>query len=391
MPESGRLRQHFLLRDDVTFLNHGSFGACPAEVFEVYQAWQLELEREPVEFLGRRLPHLMLGARRALSGYLACDEDELVFVHNATTAINTVARSLPLAAGDEILATNLEYGALDRAWDAVCRDRGSRYVRMPVSLPVGSREDVADEIWSGVTDRTKVLFISHITSTSALTLPVELLIPRARERGITTVIDGAHVPGQIPLDLHALGADFYTGNCHKWMMTPKGCAFLYAHRSVQYVVRPIVVSWGDNPLDTTEFVRELEFQGTNDFASYLSIEAAIGFMQRHDWSTVRQRCHLLVDRYRERMRLITGLPSLSPDGTDWYSQMSSHPLPECDGDAFQRTLFDEYRIEIPVMRGPSGESFLRISVQGYNTIEDVDRLLAAVSELQARLVPGYDA
>ncbi len=375
----GSLRDKFLLRPDVTFLNHGSFGACPAEVFAVYQDWQRELEAQPVEFVGRRFPELMRRARGDLAAYLNADEDDLVFVPNATTAINTVARSLPLRKGDEILATDLEYGALDRAWTVVCADRGARYVRRSVSLPLVSEEQFIDEIWSGVTPRTRVLYLSHITSTTALTLPIAELLKRARARGIITVIDGAHAPGQIALDLSALGADFYTGNCHKWMMTPKGCAFLYARRDAQSLIRPLVVSWGDKSGEAPSFVQELEFQGTNDFAAYLSVSAAIAFMADNNWQEVRVRCHRLVNLYRTGIRELTGLPSLSPDDERWYSQMSAHPLPSCDGDALQRALFDKFRIEIPVTE--AAKQYLRISIQGYNTVDDVSYLLETLTDL----------
>lgn len=372
------MRSQFLLRPDVTFLNHGSFGACPAEVFDSYQRWQRELESEPVEFIGRRFPDLMRTAREALGTFIGADADDVVFVPNATTAINTVARTLPLEPGDEILTTDLEYGALDRAWEAVCAFRGSRYVRRHVTLPVTDHDRVADEVWAGVTERTRVLFISHITSTTALTLPAETLVRRAAERGIITVVDGAHAPGQIPLDMRSLGADFYTGNCHKWMMTPKGCAFLYARQPAQRLVKPIVVSWGDKSGSSSDYISELEFQGTTDFAAYLTLPDAIGFMQKHDWDNVRSRCHALVNKYRAAMRSITDVPSLSPDSPYWYAQMSAHPLPACDGEALQRVLFDKHHIEIPVTEGPDGTQYLRVSVQGYNTEADIDYLLSTV-------------
>ncbi|MBN1661062.1 MAG: aminotransferase class V-fold PLP-dependent enzyme, partial [Anaerolineae bacterium] len=245
------IRDLFLLQPDVVFLNHGSFGACPRSVFEVYQRWQLELERQPVEFLGRRAPELMRAARQALGSYLGAEADDLVYVPNATTGLNAVARALPLLPGDEVLATDHEYGALDRTWRFVCARRGARYVNQPVPLPVESAEQVVEAIWGGVTERTRVLFLSHITSPTALILPVEALVRRARSAGILTVIDGAHVPGQTPLDLEALGADFYSGNCHKWLCSPKGAGFLYARREVQNLLEPLVVSWGWQPEENT--------------------------------------------------------------------------------------------------------------------------------------------
>ncbi|MBU0496050.1 MAG: aminotransferase class V-fold PLP-dependent enzyme [Chloroflexi bacterium] len=212
--KTNHLRDLFLLRPDVIFFNHGSFGACPRPVFEAYQAWQLELERQPVEFLGRRHAALMHEARAALEAFVGAAADDLVYIPNATTGVNIVARSLPLAPGDEVLTTDHEYGAMDRTWRFVCGQRGTRYVRQPVPLPITSVEQVVDAIWAGVTPHTRVLFLSHITSPTAVTLPVTELVHRAREAGLITVIDGAHAPGQVPLDLTALGVDFYLANCH---------------------------------------------------------------------------------------------------------------------------------------------------------------------------------
>ena len=209
--ESAQLRDEFLLDPNVTFLNHGSFGACPRDVFARYQEWQVELERRPVEFLARRIDSLLEGAREAVSSYVNADPDDLVFVPNATAGVNLAARAVALERDDEVLSTSLEYGALDLAWRHICSRAGARYVRTPVTVPL---DDAADEIWSGVNGRTRVLFLSHITSESALQLPVEELCRRAREREITTVVDGAHVPGLIPLDLHTLDVDYYAGNCH---------------------------------------------------------------------------------------------------------------------------------------------------------------------------------
>ena len=222
------LRRQFLLWPDIAFLNHGSYGACPRPVFEQYQAWQLELEQQPVEFIGRRAWGLLHEARTALAGYLHADPDEVVYFQNVTAALNAAARSLPLRAGDEILTTDHEYGALDRTWKAVCDRTGARYVVQPLPEPLDDPDAVVEAVMVGLTPRTKVLFLSHITSPTAVTLPLVKLVARAHEAGLWTVVDGAHAPGQIPVDLTALGADFYGGNCHKWLCAPKGAGFLYA-------------------------------------------------------------------------------------------------------------------------------------------------------------------
>lgn len=322
----------------------------------------------------------MAETRAHLASYLGTAADNLVFVPNATTAINIVAQTLDLAENDEVLTTDLEYGAMDRTWDKVCRVTGCRYIRRPVQLPLDSPDAFVEHIWNGVTDRTRVLFLSHITSSTAITFPVKPLIDRARAAGILTVIDGAHVPGQIDLDLDGLGADFYTGNCHKWMMTPKGCAFLFARPEVQDLIGPLVVSWGDDSNPGTPFIHELEFVGTNDPAAYLSVPASIEFMQRYNWPQVRRNCHEIVRYYRNEMTKLTGISPIVPDSTDFFAQMSAHPLPACDGLRLKQRLYDEYKIEIPITE-VAGSNYIRVSIQGYNEIADVDRLLAALQTL----------
>jgi isopenicillin-N epimerase len=376
------LREMFLLRPGVVFLNHGSFGACPRPVFKAYQAWQLELERQPVEFLGRRFKDLMREARQALAAFVGADADDLVYVPNATTGLNIVIRSLPLRDGDEVLATDHEYGALDRTWRFICGKRGARYINQPLPLPIESAEQVVEALWARVTERTRVLFLSHITSPTALILPAAELIQRARAAGILTVIDGAHAPGQIPLNLAALGADFYSGNCHKWMMSAKGAAFLYARRVVQPLVKPLVVSWGwetEEP-GPSRFLDEQEWQGTRDIAAYLSVPAAIQFMAEHDWPRVQRECHELVRYARERVGGLTGLPPIVLDSPEWFAQMAALPLPPCDLDALKRRLYDEFAIEIPTV-DCHGRHFVRISIQGYNTQADVDALVEALKVL----------
>ena len=355
-------------------LNHGSFGACPRPVFERYQAWQRELELRPVEFLGRRSRDLLAAARGRLADYLRVGQDDVVYVANVTTALNIVARSLPLEPGDEVLTTNHEYGALDRTWTFVSEHRQTRVVVQKLPVPMSDPEEVVDAVWAGVTPRTRVLFMSHITSPTAVTLPIEPLIARARAAGIWTVIDGAHAPGQVELDLGALGVDFYGGNCHKWLSAPKGAGFLYVRPALQQLIEPVVVSWGWRPKDPgpSVFVDQIERQATHDPAAYLSA--------KHDWPRVRQECHELVRLARQQMADLTGIEPLVADDPRWFSQMGTLPLPPCDSADLKRRLYDEYQIEIPATQW--GETpCLRVSVQGYNTRADIERLIAAVAKL----------
>lgn len=372
------LRPLFLLDPSVTFLNHGSFGACPQPVFASYQRWQWELERQPVEFLGRRHDALLDDARAAIGRYLNAGADNLAFVPNTTVGLNTAARSLPLADGDEILTTDHEYGALDYTWDFVCRQTGARYVRRHIPLPVTTVEAFVEAFWQGVTPRTRVIFISHITSPTALVFPIAAIVQRARDAGIITVVDGAHVPGHLPLDLTALGADVYSGNFHKWLCAPKGSAFLYVAPRLHALVAPPTVSWGWS-LNAT-FVSKMQYQGTRDIASYLATPDAIAFQQAHDWPTVRERCHTLAANARRRISALTGLAPLQPDSADWFGQMVTLPLPACDTDALKKRLYDDYRIEVPVMVWHD-QPVIRVSFQGYNDEADLDRLVAALQAL----------
>ena len=376
------LRAEFLLDPDVVFLNHGSFGACPRPVFDRYLAWQRELERQPVQFLSRRRRDLLTEARARLADHLGGSADDVVYVSNVTTALNIVARSLPLEPGDEILTTDHEYGALERTWTFVAEHRQARLVVQHLPVPLSDPAEVVETVWAGVTPRTRVLFLSHITSPTAVILPIEPLIARARSAGIWTVIDGAHAPGQIEVNLRALDVDFYGGNCHKWLSSPKGAGFLYVRPEVQHLIEPLVVSWGWRPRDPgpSVFVDQIERQATHDISAYLSVPAAIDYQQERDWSAVRQECHELARMARLGAASLTGLQPLVADDPQWFAQMATLPLPACDSATLKQRLYDEYRIEIPVTQW-GDVPCLRVSVQGYNTRSDIERLLAALGGL----------
>ncbi len=344
------LESFFLLDPAVTFLNHGSFGATPKPVFEEYQRWQRELERQPVEFLGRRFPALMAKARAALGAYLGTQANNLVYVSNVTVALNIVARSLNLGAGDEVVTSQHEYGAMDRTWRFLSKERGFAYVQVPVSLE--SKEAFVESFWAGVTPRARVIFLSHVTSPTAVIFPVQEIIRRAREAGIFTVIDGAHAPGQVPLRLDELGADFYGGNLHKWLCAPKGAGFLYARPEVQPLLKPLVVSWGyeaETP-GASRFVDYHEWQGTRDISAFLAVPAAIEFQKKHDWDSVRAACHALAKEAQRRVCNLTGLPPLHSEDDSWFGQMAAAPLPpQTDAARLKARLYDARRVEVPLM------------------------------------------
>jgi isopenicillin-N epimerase len=379
-----RIKQSFLLDPNIIFLNHGSYGATPKPVFEDYQNWQRRLERQPVLFLGRELPALMREARMALGAYLHADADDLVYIPNATHGVNIIARSLELEPGDEILSTDHEYGACDYAWEFNCARSGATYIHQPIPLPVGNDAEIVEQFWQGVTPQTKAIYLSQITSSTALRLPVETICRRAREAGILTVIDAAHSPGQIPVDLEALGADIVFGNCHKWMLAPKGSAFLYVRREIQDLIRPLVVSWGTHPTPEIQtgsrFIDILQWTGTKDPTAALAIPTAIQFMEEHDWDRVRYECRKLLRQAIERICELTDLPPLYALDSEFYSQMGIAPLPISDLARLKSRLYDEYRIEVPLVQWQDRQ-FIRISVQGYNSQQDIDALVDALKTL----------
>lgn len=378
------LKQNFLLDPSIIFLNHGSFGATPKPVFEAYQNWQLRLERQPVLFLGRELDGLLKESRQVLGEYLNADSDDLVYIPNATHGVNIIAHSLQLKLGDEVLTTDHEYGACNYTWNFICGKAGAKYIHQPISLPVHSAEEIVDQFWSGVTSRTKVIYLSHITSPTALRLPVEQICRRAKEAGILVVIDAAHTPGQIPVDLQTLDADIVFGNCHKWMLNAKGSAFLYVRRELQHLIDPLVVSWGYSPTPETttgsRFIDLLQWTGTKDPTAALTVPTAIKFMQEHNWAEVRNECHDLLHQGIERICNLVNMPPLYPLDTDFYCQMGIAPLPSSNLAVLKSRLYDEHKIEVPLIQWQD-KQFVRISVQGYNSQEDIDALVNALKML----------
>jgi len=344
----------FLLDPDVVYLNHGSFGACPRPVFEAYQRYQRELEWQPVEFLAleRSFPARLDSARRALAAYVGASPDNLAFATNASSAVNAVARSLELAPGDEVLLGEDEYGGMELLWEYVTRRTGAKVVRRAF-------DDFVPDA------RTKVVFCSHVEWTSGRVNDVAEICRRARDAGVLSIVDGAHAPGQIELDLEAIGADVYAGNCHKWLCAPKGSGFLYARPDAQGLIDPLVVSWDWG--DGAAFHELHRWQGTRDPSAFLAVADAIEFQAAHDWPTVRDRCHALL------AAADLGLEPL----TDDYVQMRGFRVENADPPALKRLLYDEHRIEVPIVETRDGW-VLRVSVQAYNDAADLAALAAAV-------------
>lgn len=379
------LSQHFLLRKDIIYLNFGSFGACVKPVFERYQQYQLELEAEPVQFMTVTGPAYLEASRKALGSYINCHHDDVVFVMNPSYAVNIVAKSLKLQPGDQILTTDLEYGACDKTWNFCCSKTGAIYKRQPIKLPVKSKEEFVEQFFSGLTAKTKLIFISHLTSSTGLRLPVEEIVTKAKELGIMTFVDGAHGPAQVETDMQKLSVDFYTGACHKWMMTPKGSSFLYCKRELQHLLDPLIISWGYNAMfpSHSKFLDYHQLQGTRDFSAFLTIPDAIAFMKEYNWTAVAARCRQMVkDNAAAFCSLFNSAP-LAPLTDDYIAQMLSCEIKTASPEKLQRHLFEEYNIEIPVMRH-DGKVYMRYSLNAFNTQHHLDRLFDAVADIKKK-------
>jgi len=376
------LPSQFLLNPNITFLNFGSFGACPKPIFYDQQKWQLEMETEPVQFIAFKGFEYLKKSREALSEYVHCHPDNLVYTPSPSYAMNIIAKSFKLNLGDEILSTNLEYGALDRTWNYYCKKSGAKYVRQPITLPLTSKEKFIEDFFKGLTEKTKAIFISQITSTTALIFPVKEICEIAKEKGLFTIVDGAHVPGHIPLDLRDLKADVYTGACHKWMCTPKGCSFLYIKKEYQSQFDPLIISWGYESAapSHSQFLDYNQIQGTRDFTAFLTVPKTIEFLKENHWDKVASDCRKLAHKNYQRFCTLLGSQPLCPITDEFLGQMCSIPINTSQPEKLQRLLYEKYKIEIPVMRQDK-LVFIRYSIQAFNTQHDLDTLYKALEEI----------
>ncbi len=381
MPHN-HLKSQFLLNPDITYLNFGSFGACPKSIFEDYQQWQLELETEPVQFVTVKGPRYLKASREALAQYIHCDADDVVFVTNPSYGINIIAKSLKLNSGDEILSTNLEYGALDRTWNYYCKKAGAKYVRQPVTLPVVSKEQFIEDFFKGISNKTKAIFISHITSATALIFPVKEICEMAKAKGLFTIVDGAHVPGHIPLNIEELDPDIYTGACHKWMCSPKGCSFLYVKKEWQHLFDPLLISWGYDSVapSHSQFLDYHQTQGTRDFSAFLTVPKTIQFLQENNWPEVAMNCRQLAHSNYVRFCNLFNTKPLCLVTEEFLGQMCSIPIVTSRPEKLHQLLFEKYRIEIPVMK-QDDLVFIRYSIQAFNSQQDLDKLFDALVEI----------
>ena len=383
MPHN-HLQSQFLLNPDITYLNFGSFGACPKPIFEDYQKWQLEIETEPVQFMTVNGPGYLKTSREALAKYIHCNADDVVYVTNPSYGINIIAKSFQLQEGDEVLSTNLEYGALDRTWNYYCKKAGAKYVRQEIPLPLVSKAQFIADFFKGLTEKTKIIFISHITSATALIFPVKEICDIAKAKGLFTIVDGAHVPGHIPLNIEELQPDVYTGACHKWMCAPKGCSFLYVKKEWQHLFDPLLISWGYGSIkrSDSQFLDYHQLQGTRDYSAFLSVPKTIQFLNENDWPALAENCRQLAHSNYIRFCSLLNTRPLCPVTDEFLGQMCSIPISTSQPEKLQRLLFEKYKIEVPVMW--QGNSLLiRYSIQAFNNQEDLDKLYNALTEIVA--------
>ncbi len=377
-------KQNFLLNEKVLFLNNGSYGACPREVFKVYQEWQRIIEFQPVEFYQKTLIPALQRSRDLVGNIVNTAGENLILISNATYAVNLVIRSLDLSEEDEVLVTSHEYGACLNAWQFWQQEKGFRIRIVDIDLPLPKKTDLIKLFEAKITSATKVIFFSHITSFTAQLFPAEEICALARKHGIISVVDGAHAIGQIPLDLQKIKADFYFSNLHKWFFSPKGTAFLYTQPALQKIIKPLITGWGwgkNRELPSgSEYVDSNQFYGTADLSSFLTIPSAVEFYEVNNIATEKQRCNFLVKYFLQEMNKFTAMNSLYTIHPEEL-MMGVVEIPRKFAKLeLKELLYHEFKIEVPVIEW-SGKLLIRISVQIYNSKEDVDHFLAVLKEL----------
>jgi isopenicillin-N epimerase len=392
-PPRSRFRRYWALAPGVAFLNHGSFGACPKPILELQAKLRLQMEAEPVQFLWRRYEERLELSRRQVAKFVGCRPQDLVFVTNATTGVNAVVRSLKLRLGDELLTTNHDYNACHNVLVEAARRAGAKLVVAQVPFPLGSASEVVEAVVGAATKRTRLALLDHVTSNTGLVFPVERLVRELEERGVDTLVDGAHAPGMLPLHLSRLGAAYYTANLHKWTCAPKGAAFLWVREDKQRDVHPAVISHGNNTARPgySAFQDRFDWAGTFDPSAWLCAGGAISWLGEllpGGWRELRERNHRLA--VTARRVLCEALGAEAPCPEDMLGAMATLPLPpRFQGvprsgriDAEQERLYDRFRIEVPLMRvGQPERRYFRISAHIYNSLPEYEYLAEALSGL----------
>jgi isopenicillin-N epimerase len=382
-------RERMLLDPTVTNLNTGSFGPLSRPVFERVTELRRRLAEEPMAFFVREMPRLLWQARQRLAQFIGGVPERLVFTENVTTAINLVASSLSIASPGEILLTDHEYGAMHWTWERAAQRQGLTLRTFPLPIMPSSPQEIVDAACAAMTERTRLFFFSHVLSPTGMVLPATELCAAARRRGILCVVDGAHAPAYLPLNVTAIDADFYGSNCHKWLLAPTGSGFLYMGRGMEDRLMPLQVSWGWQPdrrrrpdepdeFGTTPRLRFLEFEGTRDICPWLAIPAAIDFQAEIGFERIRARMFHLSQHVRNRLTGLAGLRLTTPSQPELRGALTAFRLPAgVDANALRRSLSERFRIEVPIVERPDS-LVLRISTHFYNTEEEVERLAQAL-------------
>jgi isopenicillin-N epimerase len=369
------LKNLFYTDASTTFLNYGSFGSTPKPILEKQFALMQEMESNPVQFIKYKAAKYLQVARKRLGDFVGCSAEDIVFVTNPSYAVNVVAKSLHLQKDDEVLTTNLEYGACDKTWNYYCTKAGAKYVQANITLPITTKEKFLEEFFSDVNSNTKLIFISHITSATALVLPVQEICDKAKSLGISVFIDGAHAPGHVHLNIQELDCDYYTGACHKWMLAPKGCSFLFAKKSVQNQIDPLIISWGfDNPsFQESQFIDYHQFNGTRDLTAFITLPYCIDFMQEQNWNSISNRCKEIVLQFAPRIIEAAQSHAIAPLSAEWFGQMISIPIACKQPENLQHHLYNTHHIEIPITT-QNNAIYLRYSFNAMNTSADLKKL-----------------
>ena len=384
--------QEWLLDPGIIFLNHGAFGACPRRVLEFQGEWRARLEHRPLQFLVRELEKELDAARETLAQFTGTDADDLVFVPNATSGVNSILRALEFRPGDELLVTDHEYNACRNALDFVAGRSGARVVVAKIPFPFRRADEIVAPILECVTERTKLALLDQVTSQTGIVLPIAKIVEALSARGVDTLVDGAHAPGMVPLDLRQLGAAYYTGNCHKWLCGPKGAAFLRVRPDRQKWIHPLAVSHGANSprTDRSRFLLEFGWQGTFDPSAFLSVPGAIRFIGSQmsgGWPEVMVRNRALA--LAARKLLCDALKITEPCPAEFIGSLAAVPLPDAmkeqlpqlpfNESPLQDTLRMKYKIEVPIIFWPGPpRRVLRVSAQLYNSLPQYERLAEAL-------------
>jgi len=372
---------HWSLRSGVTYLNHGSFGPPPLAVREAKALWQARLDQQPMDFFVRQYEPSWFAARDSLARFVGADPGNLIFVDNATAGMNVIADSFPLSAGDEVLLTDHEYGAVRRTWARVCDRVGAAMTVVELPLPMADEATIVEAIVAAITPRTRVAVISHITSPTAITLPISAICTALRERGIAVCIDGPHAVAQVPLDLETLGCDFYTASCHKWLSAPFGSGFLWVAPQHHAMVRPSTMSWGRLlPRRPESWSDEFVWSGTRDPSAWLTVSTAIHWLESIGIERFRSQSHALAQMARRKLTELFGTTPLAADDPKWYTSMAHVPLPGGAYETLQQQLWEQYGIEVPVVFWKE-RWFIRVSCHLYNEPVQIDRLVTALETL----------